>query len=56
MEQSKIKHEADMLEGNIARMVLTQDIKELESHYKYGKERLERIYKGKLQQLGGSTV
>ncbi len=48
MDNMKIKernNETDLLTGNMNRMCVTDDLKELESMYDFTKKKLEIIYK-----------
>ena len=42
-----LNYEADMLEGNINRMCITSDLKELKKMYKYANKRLNSIFEYK---------
>ncbi len=44
MDIKEVRIESDMLKGNIARMFLTDDVKELFEMYEIAKKRIERIY------------
>lgn len=44
-ELNRIRHEEDMLKGNINRMCVADDIKELEDMYNWATKRLFRIYR-----------
>ena len=44
MDIQEARIESDMLEGNIARMFLTDDVTELIRMYEFAKKRIERIY------------
>ena len=43
MTKQELINECDMLEGNIARMMVTNDVDELLSMYEWAKKRLDRI-------------
>ena len=43
-EKRIVESEYDMLEGNIKRMCVTDDLVELEKMYKYAQKRLDHIY------------
>lgn len=42
-----INNEVDMLNGNINRMCITSDLKELEKMYKFAKKRIDSIFEYK---------
>lgn len=42
-----LNNEVDMLEGNINRMCITSDLKELETMYGYALKRLKSVYEYK---------
>ena len=44
-ELNRIRNEEDMLKGNINRMCICDDIKELEDMYNWATKRLFRIYR-----------
>lgn len=44
-ELDKVYEQEDALKGNIARMCVTDDPKELELNYKFARDRIENIYR-----------
>jgi hypothetical protein len=42
--RKKIKNDRDMLDGNLNRMTVTEDLDELVNRYRYAKLNLEQIY------------
>ena len=44
MTEKEAHDEYDVLKGNINRMFVTDDIKELHVQHEYAKKRIERIY------------
>ena len=53
MTQQELYNEVDMLEGNINRMCVTDDIKELCNMIEYARVRIERIYQYNKERLLG---
>lgn len=53
MTQQELNNEVDMLEGNINRMCVTKDIKELCNMIEYARLRIERIYQHNKERLLG---
>lgn len=51
MIQKDLLIECDMLKGNINRMMVTDDSKELESMYNYALRRINRIYNARRKEL-----
>ena len=51
MTRSKLMNEAEMLKGNIARMVVTKDIDELKRMHEFAELRLQRIRKAREAEL-----
>ena len=51
MTNHKLLNEADMLQGNINRMMVTDDPKELLSMYMWAERRLKTIHKERLNEL-----
>lgn len=43
MDEQEARNELDMLRGNLNRMFLTDDVRELLVMYEFAKKRLERI-------------
>ena len=52
---NRIRSEADMLEGNISRMCVTSDVKELHSSLTYAVCRLVYIYNARLDYLNNNV-
>ena len=48
---NELCNEMDLLDGNINRICVTKDEKELESMYKFAKKRLEEIYNYNTQRI-----
>ena len=46
-----LMNECDMLEGNINRMIITTDKKELRQMYRWAERRLQKIYKTRFAEL-----
>lgn len=44
MNEIEVRNEYDMLKGNINRMFLADDVKELLIMYDFAKQRIEKIY------------
>lgn len=51
MTRKELMNEADMLEGNINRMMVTDDKNELMNMYSFALRRLEKIYKERVYVL-----
>ncbi len=51
MTREEIYFESDMLKGNISRMFVTDNPKELLHMYEFSKKRLERIYQYNYERL-----
>ncbi|MBO4541636.1 MAG: hypothetical protein J5725_00490 [Bacteroidales bacterium] len=51
MTQQELNNEVDMLEGNINRMCVTDDMKELCKMFEYARLRIERIYQYNKERL-----
>lgn len=45
------EHELRMLDGNIARISVTDDLQELDNHYKWAIERIKALYQYKYLKL-----
>ena len=58
MTKHELMNQADMLQGNINRMMVTKDTKELLSMYMWAERRLKTIHKERLKELdkGKETV
>lgn len=50
-EFQRLMNECDMLNGNINRMMVTNDKKELRQMYEYAEMRLQKIYKARFAEL-----
>ena len=51
MNQQELMNEADMLQGNINRMMVTHDTEELLNMYMWAERRLHTIYKERLKEM-----
>ena len=51
MTRKELMIEADMLQGNINRMMVTKDSKELMSMYEWAERRLQTIYRERVKEL-----
>ena len=51
MTKQELMNEADMLQGNINRMMVTNDTKELLSMYMWAERRLKTIHKERVKEL-----
>lgn len=51
MDRKQLMIEADMLQGNINRMMVTEDLKELTSMYEWAERRLQTIHKERVKEL-----
>ena len=51
MTRQELMIEADMLQGNINRMMVTKDFKELSSMYQWAERRLQTIYRERVKEL-----
>ena len=51
MTKQELMNEADMLQGNINRMMVTDDHKELLSMYMWAERRLKTIHKERVKEL-----
>lgn len=51
MTHQELLNESDMLEGNINRMMVTDDIKELREMYDWACKRLAKIYTVRFEEL-----
>ena len=51
MTRKELMIEADMLQGNINRMMVTKDSKELMSMYEWAERRLQTIHKERVKEL-----
>ena len=51
MTKQELMNEADMLQGNINRMMVTDDPKELLSMYMWAERRLQTIHKERVKEL-----
>lgn len=51
MTKHELMNEADMLQGNINRMMVTDDPKELLSMYMWAERRLQTIHKERVKEL-----
>ena len=51
MTRQELMIEADMLQGNINRMMVTKDSKELMSMYEWAERRLQTIHKERVKEL-----
>ena len=56
MTRHEINIEADMLQGNINRMFMTKEEKELYSMRDYAKRRIDMIFDWKMEQLQEDKV
>lgn len=51
MTRQELMNQADMLQGNINRMMVTEDPKELTSMYQWAERRLWTIYRERVKEL-----
>lgn len=51
MNHKELINEADMLKGNINRMMVTKDSKELLRMYEFAEMRLQKIHKARVAEL-----
>lgn len=51
MTKQELMNEADMLQGNINRMIVTDDTEELLNMYMWAERRLHTIYKERLMEM-----
>ena len=51
MTYQELLNECDMLEGNINRMMVTKDLKELTRMYEFAEMRLQKIHKERIKEL-----
>lgn len=51
MSEIRLKYEIDMLQGNINRMMVTDDLKEIANMYYYANSRLSTIYRENLDRV-----
>lgn len=51
MTREELMTEADMLQGNINRMMVTKDLKELISMHEWAERRLQVIHKERVKEL-----
>lgn len=51
MTRKELMIEADMLQGNINRMMVTKDFKELSSMYQWAEWRLQTIHRERVKEL-----
>lgn len=51
MTRKELMIEADMLEGNINRIMITKDPKELMNMYEWAERRLQTIYRERVKEL-----
>ena len=51
MKHQELLNECDMLQGNINRMMVTKDIRELTRMYEFAEMRLQRIHKERVKEL-----
>ena len=51
MTRKELMIEADMLQGNINRMMVTKDFKELSSMCQWAERRLQTIYRERVKEL-----
>lgn len=51
MNHKELINEADMLKGNINRMIVTKDPKELLRMYEFAEQRLQKIHKARVEEL-----
>lgn len=51
MTRKELMIEADMLQGNVNRMMVTEDPKELTSMYEWAERRLQTIYRERVMEL-----
>lgn len=51
MTNKELRIERDMLDGNLNRMMITDDLTELRSMYAFAKERLEDIYNERMSRF-----
>ena len=56
MTRKELMIEADMLQGNINRMIVTKDLKELTSMYEWAEQRLQTIYRERVKELGDANT
>lgn len=48
MTNQELRNERDMLNGNLNRMMITDDFAELRSMYAFARDRLENIYNARM--------
>ena len=51
MSYKELMNECDMLKGNINRMMVTKDPKELLRMYEFAEQRLQKIHKARVAEL-----
>lgn len=51
MTRQEMMIEADLLQGNINRMMVTKDLKELTNMYEWAERRLQTIHKERVKEL-----
>ncbi len=51
MSHKELMNECDMLKGNINRMMVTKDTKELKEMFVFAGMRLQKIYKARVAEL-----
>ena len=55
MNHKELINECDMLKGNINRMMVTKDPKELLRMYEFAEQRLQKIHKARVVELDGAV-
>ena len=55
-EFQRLMNECDMLNGNINRMMVTNDKKELRQMYEYAEMRLQKIHKARFAELDDADM
>lgn len=56
MTRQELMNQADMLQGNINRMMVTKDFEELSSMYQWVERRLQIIYRERVKELGDAYL
>lgn len=56
MTYKELMNECDMLEGNINRMIVTNDKKELRQMYEWAERRLQKIHKARFAELDDAEM
>ena len=56
MNGRELIQEADMLRGNVSRMMITKDVEELRKMHEFAEWRLQVIYRERLKELGNANA